>query len=191
MDQPIIKLDYQRIAFDGQIHLVDNDRELKLVIEKLAVAKELGFDTETKPSFKKGDVFKVALLQLSTDTDAYLFRLHHLTEYQLIKKILEEINIVKVGVAIRDDLRSLQKTFSFEPQNFIELQNLAKTKGVKNFGLKSMAEEILDATISKGPKMTNWELPVLNDKQKLYAATDAWIGLKLYQKLQTKLINPS
>ena len=80
-------------------------------------------------------------------------------------------------------MRLLQKLFHFEPRKFVELQNLAKTKGLKNFGLKGMTEEVLQATISKGPKMTNWEAPVLTDRQLLYAATDAWIGLKLYQKL--------
>jgi ribonuclease D len=172
------------ISFPGKIHLINNDQELIAIGEQLNEAKELGFDTETRPSFKKGQVFKVALLQLATENNAYLIRLHKITQFQNLISVFENINIVKAGVAIRDDLKLLKKTFMFEPQNFIELQELAKKKGLQNFGLKGMSEEILNATISKGPKMTNWEAQELTDRQLLYAATDAWIGLKLYQKLK-------
>lgn len=183
MTDEIIKIDYPRISFPGKIHLITNNKELREVLPELKKALKLGFDTETKPSFKKGEVFKVALLQLSTETDAYLIRLHHLNELEHIKNIFEDENVLKVGVAIRDDLKILQKVFQFNPQNFIELQDIAKDKGLQNFGLKGMTEEVLQSTISKGPKMTNWEARELTDPQMLYAATDAWIGLVLYQKL--------
>ncbi len=184
MDNQEIKILLKRISFSGKIHLIQSDQELRSVAPDLNSASVLGFDTETKPSFKKGEVFKVALLQLATETDAYLIRLHFITDFQLLKSIFENAEIVKVGVALRDDLKSLQKAFQFNAKNFIELQTLAKSKGLKNFGLKGMTEEILEVTISKGPKMTNWELKNLSDQQLSYAATDAWIGLKLYQKLQ-------
>ena len=174
---------FQRISFPGKIHLINSDQQLNSVASILNSITEFGFDTETKPSFKKGDVFKVALLQLATETDAFLIRLHPITEFQLIKSIFENEKIVKVGVAIRDDLKQLQKVFKFEPKNCVELQAIAKTKGLKNFGLKGMSEEILAATVSKGPKMTNWEISQLTNQQLMYAATDAWIGLKLYKKL--------
>ena len=174
-----------RISFAGKIHLINNDQDLEAVSADLNSATEFGFDTETKPSFKKGDVFKVALLQLSTETDAYLIRLHHVTKFQIIKTVFENEKIIKVGVAIRDDLKQLQKHFSFIPKNFIELQDVAKEKGLKNFGLKGMAAEVLQADLSKGPKMTNWEAVVLTPPQLMYAATDAWIGLALYKKLHS------
>lgn len=183
MSEENIKLDYPRISFPGRIHLIANNQELRAVLPELLKATQLGFDTETKPSFKKGEVFKVALLQLATETDAYLIRLHFVNELAQIKKIFEDENVLKVGVAIRDDLKILQKVFQFNPQNFIELQDIAKDKGLQNFGLKGMTEEVLQSTISKGPKMTNWEARELTDPQMLYAATDAWIGLVLYQKL--------
>lgn len=182
--------DHQRtpfISFPGTVHLIDTDAKLERALADLSDIKEFGFDTETRPSFKKGEVFKVALLQLATETDAYLIRLHYVTQFALIKKILEDANVLKVGAAIRDDLKILQKTFPFLPNNFIELQTLAKEKGLQNFGLKGMTEEVLKAPLSKGPKLTNWEAHDLTDKQLMYAATDAWIGLKIYQKL----MNPS
>lgn len=173
-----------RISFPGKIHLITNDYELDVACNHLEQVTELGFDTETKPSFKKGHVFKVALLQLATESDAYLIRLHHVTHYHHIKKILENTKILKVGAAIRDDLKVLQKVFTFVPGNFHELQNLAKEKNLKNFGLRGMTEEVLNAALSKGPKMTNWELKTLTAQQQMYAATDAWIGLALYKKLK-------
>ena len=172
-----------RIIFPGKIHLIVSDQQLSAVQTELLQAKAFGFDTETKPSFKKGDVFKVALVQLSTDTDAYLIRLHTMRNFDLIKAIFEDNQVLKVGLAIRDDLKQLQKIFTFSPQNFIELQDIAKKKGLQNFGLKGMAAEVLQGALSKGPKLTNWEAAHLTDSQLMYAATDAWIGLTLYRKL--------
>ena len=170
-----------QISFKGKVHLITSDEALRQLDQELSLIKQFGFDTETKPSFKKGDVFNAALLQLATESTAYLIRLHHITDFQIIKNILENENVVKVGVAIRDDIKLLQKTFKFDPKNFVELQTLAKAKGLKNYGLKGMTEEALQATVSKGPKMTNWEILHLSDRQINYAATDAWIGFKLYQ----------
>lgn len=175
--------DFQQkhISFPGKIHLIRNDQELLAM--NVGAPKELGFDTETRPSYKKGEVYNVALLQLSTETDAYLIRLHFVTKFQVIKDLLENKNIVKAGVAIRQDLKILQKTFGFNPQSFVELQDLAKAKGLKNFGLKGMTEEVLQASLSKRSKLTNWEARELSDEQLMYAATDAWVGLSIYQKL--------
>lgn len=164
--------------------MISNDHELNAACAGLRTAKELGFDTETRPSFKKGEVYKVALLQLATDHDAYIIRLHHVTQFEILKEVFENEQIIKVGVAIRDDLKALQKLFKFLPANFTELQGLAKTKGLQNFGLKGMTAEVLQSALSKASKMTNWENPVLTEPQLLYAATDAWIGLQLYKKLQ-------
>jgi ribonuclease D len=172
------------ISFPGKIHLIRNDRELLAM--DIGTPKVLGFDTETRPSFRKGEIYKVALLQLSTETEAFLIRLHYVSQFQIIKNIFENKEVVKVGVAIRDDLKLLKNLFAFEPQNFIELQNLAKEMKLNNFGLKGMTEEVLQTSISKGPKTTNWEVRELTDKQKTYAATDAWIGLMIYQKLMER-----
>lgn len=173
------------LSFPGKIHLINTDQALQSVADHLKSVKEFGFDTETRPAFKKGEVYQVALLQLATDTDAFVIRLHRINKFEIFKDIFENSDVLKVGLAIHDDLRQLQKKFVFTPQKFVELQHLAKAKGLLNFGLKGMAEEVLQATISKGPKTTNWEAHELTDRQILYAATDAWIGLKLYQKLMS------
>lgn len=185
MNDTIKNTEYEFINFRGKIHLITSDEELSGIAVELNSAKELGFDTETRPSFKKGDFFKVALLQLSTEHNAYLIRLHAVTQFQILKNVFENNQIIKVGVAIRDDIKQLQKLFEFSPLNFIELQEIAKIKGLKNFGLKSMTEEVLQAKLSKKAKISNWEAHSLTDQQILYAATDAWIGLELFRKINT------
>ncbi len=173
----------QFVSFPGTIHLIDSDQKLLAAVEKIKAAKEFGFDTETKPSFKKGEVFKVALLQLATETDAFLIRLHFVSKFHHLKEVFENESILKVGLAIRDDLKQLRKTFEFEHKNFIELQTLAKEKGLKNMGLKGLTEEVLNGFLSKGPKLTNWEAHTLSPQQLMYAATDAWVGLQIYRKM--------
>ncbi len=174
---------YPQISFPGKIHFISSDQDLQSASALMNSAKVFGFDTETKPSFKKGEVYKIALLQLATETDAFIIQMQRIHNYEIIKNIFENNDIIKVGAAIRDDIKQLQKTFSFMPENFIEIQTLAKSAGLENFGLKGMTEEILNSTITKGPKMTNWQAFELTDRQIMYAATDAWIGLILYQKL--------
>lgn len=176
--------DLPMIKFSGNIHLIDTDKALAAVAEEMLAVKEFGFDTETRPAFKKGEVYQVALLQLSTLTNAYLVRLNKVNQFQVLKTIFENDEVLKVGVAIRDDIKQLQKRFGFEPRNFVELQDVAKKKGLENFGLKGMTEEVLQARLSKAAKITNWEAFELTDAQVKYAATDAWVGLELYNKLR-------
>lgn len=187
MDDVTKPAELPKIQFTGKIHLIANNQQLAAAKRGLLESTQLGFDTETKPSFKKGEVYKVALLQLSTEADAYLIRLQSISEFSILKHVLENENVLKVGVAIRDDLKGLQKHFSFQPKNFVELQDVAKAKGLQNFGLKGMTAEVMKASLSKAAKMTNWEQPTLTESQLLYAATDAWIGLALYLKLQNNL----
>jgi ribonuclease D len=179
------------ISFPGKIHLINSDADLQAVAPDLAAAKIFGFDTETRPAFKKGESFKVALVQLSTESNAYIIRMHYLTNFDLIKNIFEKEDVIKVGVAVLEDIKKLQKSFKFVARGFIEMQTIAKQKGLKNFGLKGMTEEVLNASLSKGPKLTNWEARVLDGRQLMYAATDAWVGLKLYNKLVTETNPPT
>ena len=176
----------KKISYPGKIHLITSDQHLEMLSEKISAAAILGFDTETRPSFAKGEFHKVALLQLATHEEAYLIRLHTITNFEFIKFILECEKIVKVGAAIHDDLKALQKQFKFTPKNFVEIQSLAKQKGVKNMGLKGMTEEVLNAALSKAAKITNWEATELTEAQILYAATDAWISLRLLEVLNTR-----
>jgi ribonuclease D len=175
---------YVKAQFPGKIIMIHENHEIAEALDLLRADPLIGFDTETKPSFRKGEVYQVSLLQLATPDHALLFRLHSLTDFSLIKEFFEDENIKKIGVAIRDDIKALQKAFPFEPRGFVELSEMAKTSNLKNFGLKGMTEEVLNLTLSKRAKLSNWELKDLKNDQKLYAATDAWIGREIYIALK-------
>ncbi len=178
--------DYPKANFPGKIVLVTNDQDVPRALNILSQASIIGFDTETKPSFKKGEVYSVSLLQLATDKEAFLFRLLHLTNLNPFIPFFENPNIIKAGVAIRDDIKGLQKLIPFSPGGFIELADMAKTHHLQNFGLKGMTEEVLGLTLSKKAKLTNWETRDFSSEQKMYAATDAWIGREIYLNLMKR-----
>ncbi len=174
---------YTKAQFPGKIITVTKDEDVAGAMDLLKNQRIIGFDTETKPAFKKGEYYAVSLLQLATDDFAVLFRLQFLKNFETIKILFEDKSVVKTGVAIRDDIKALQKLFHFTPHGFVELSEIAKERGMKNFGLKGMTEEILNLTLSKKAKLSNWEAHDLKSDQLQYAATDAWIGKKLFEKL--------
>ncbi|MFV0592739.1 MAG: 3'-5' exonuclease [Draconibacterium sp.] len=167
--------------FDGRIVLVDSDRKLQQAVEELSKHKIIGFDTETKPSFKKGMGNKVALLQLSTRTTAFLIRVNRVGLPDEIRAILSDENIIKPGVAIRDDIKGLQEITAFDPAGFVELQDQAKDMGIQNFSLKKLTAIACGFRISKGQQLSNWEALELTEAQQIYAATDAWAALVIFE----------
>lgn len=168
--------------FDGEIIVVDRKRDIKKAVNYLTGFDYLGFDTETRPSFKKGQVNKVALLQLSTNEKAFLFRLNNYDLSNQLLDLLSNNKIKKAGAAIRDDIKALQANHFFEPGGFVELQDEAQKLGIQNFSLKKMSGIVLGFKISKAQQLSNWEAPDLTEAQRLYAATDAWISFKIYEK---------
>ncbi len=170
-------------AFKGDIVLVDSEKRLRFAVKELQSQPVIGFDTETKPSFKKGVVNKVALLQLSTASRAFLFRINRIGLPEEIRNILASPSIVKPGVAIRDDIKGLQEIVNFEPAGFIELQDKAKDMGIQNFSLKKLTAIVCGFRISKGQQLSNWEAQELTEAQQVYAATDAWAALKIFEKI--------
>jgi ribonuclease D len=171
------------IQFEGAITLVESKEDYLASIEYLSKQTILGFDTETKPAFKKGVVYEVALLQLATDERAFLFRLNKIGLPNGLKSILENPEIQKIGVAIRDDIKGLQKLNHFKPSGFIELQEHVKGYGIQDFSLKKLSAIVLGYRISKSQRVTNWEAPELTEAQQVYAATDAWVSHRIYQSL--------
>ncbi len=171
------------IQFEGRITLVESKEEYLASLEYLAKQDILGFDTETKPAFKKGVVNEVALLQLATAERAFLFRLNKLGLPGGLKGILENPEILKIGVAIRDDIKGLQKLSNFKPGGFVDLQERVKEYGIQDFSLKKLSAIVLGYRISKAQRITNWEAPDLTDAQQIYAATDAWISHRIFESL--------
>ena len=170
-------------VFEGPIHLIDSIDQLNTVIPKLDSSSCLGFDTETRPSFKKGRNNKVSLLQLATPKESFLFRINKIGLPSEIRKILADPKISKVGAAIHDDIKSLQKIKSFEPQGFTDLQDLVKEYGIECLSLKKLAAVVLNIRISKSQQLSNWEADLLTRPQQKYAATDAWVSIEIFQKL--------
>jgi len=170
-------------SFNGTIFLIDHPSKFMEVEQALKGAQLLGFDTETKPTFKKGRFHHVALLQLSTEENAFLFRLNKITLPRFVIEILEDTNITKVGVALRDDLNGLKKIMPFNPQGFIDLQQFVKHYGIEDNGLKKLVANILGFRISKRYQTSNWEQELLETDQLTYAATDAWVCRQIYTEL--------
>lgn len=170
-------------AFEGEINLVEHESDVLKAVDYLLGFKNIGFDTETRPSFKKGRVNKVALLQLSSSEKAYLFRLNGNGLNNALANLLANKDIVKVGVAVRDDLIALKKLKNFEPQSFVDLQPYVKKLGIQNFSLQKLAAIVLGFRISKSKRLSNWEAEFLGKAQQKYAATDAWVSLEIYKKL--------
>jgi ribonuclease D len=169
--------------FEGEIVVVDSKEKIAEAVEQLSKEPLLGFDTETKPSFKKGVINKVALLQLSVKNKAYLFRLHKIGLPEVVCRLLANPDIIKTGVAIHDDIKGLQHWKNFKPGGFKDLQDYAKSLGINDFSLKKLAAITCGFRISKGQQLSNWEADVLTEAQQIYAATDAWAALEIFENI--------
>lgn len=169
--------------FDGGIFVIDTFEKLDYYLPLLDNQSVLGFDTETRPSFKKGKVNPVSLLQITTNNEAFLIRINKIGLPEEIKKILSDKNVKKIGLAIKDDIKILREISDFDPNSFIDLQDYVEDFGIEAKSLKKITAIVLNKRISKSQQVTNWEKAELTDAQKTYAATDAWACLKIYKKL--------
>ena len=172
-------------AFPGTIHVVDSMAGLKKYLPVLKKEKVLGFDTETRPTFKKGQVNQISLVQIATTFHAFLFRISALNLPDLLIEFFEDDSIIKVGAALHDDLIDLRKIRDFKAGGFLDLQKYVEAFGIENKGVAKLAGIVLGIRISKNQQLSNWDAEKLNTAQKAYAAMDAWVCLKIYQELQT------
>ena len=159
-------------------------RSTEKAVDYLLSQKILGFDTETRPSFKKGQRYEVSLLQVSTHDTCFLFRLNLTGITPAIIRLLEDKKVVKVGLSWHDDLLQLHRRAEFKAGNFVELQDVAEKFGIEDKSLQKLYANLFHMKISKAQRLSNWEQTVLRDAQKLYAATDAWTCIKIYEELQ-------
>jgi ribonuclease D len=172
--------------FKGEILLIDDLDKFNRVIPWLRRSKVLGFDTETKPSFKKGRKNKVSLIQLADKNKACLFRINKIGIPDELAAVLSDPGIIKCGVAIHDDIKILNGRRNFHPAGFIDLQSFVKDYGIVSSGLKKLSAIVLGFRISKHQQVTDWEAVQLSDAQQIYAATDAWVCYEIYYKLISK-----
>lgn len=173
--------------FEGEIILINSIDQVQEAVDELSSHSLIGFDTETKPAFKKGVYNYVSLLQLSTPDVAFLIRLNELGLPAGIREIMEDRSILKIGAAVLDDLRGLRKyAQDFVPASFFDLNEELKKAGFLNIGVRNLAAMVMEIRISKSEQVSNWEAATLTEKQMLYAATDAWVCLEIYKKLQAQ-----
>ncbi len=176
--------------FQGTITVVDTQESAELAVSRLRETDLIGFDTETRPSFKKGQTYNVALLQLSSDTECFLFRLNKIGMPEVLKDLLEDKEIEKVGLSIHDDFRNLHKKYEFEPEGFIELQQYATQWHIADKSLSKLFGILFGKRISKSQRLSNWEAEQLAESQQNYAALDAQACVKIYRHLKAGLFNP-
>ena len=184
------KLEYA--SFPGKIFVIDSvGAEFNRAIAYLRSQKVIGFDTETRPCFGPNQPrYGVALLQLSGPEKAYLFRIKNMGMHRRLCNLLADKRIIKVGAAIHDDIRGLQKIREFEPEAFVNLQKIVSEYGIRDKSVKKMTAIILGFRISKTQQLSNWEAETLSESQCRYAATDAWVCREMYLKLMKSEKNP-
>jgi len=175
------------IHFEGKIVIIRDDSQVDEALKSIRREKILGFDTESKPTFRREDeVRPPALLQLATNETAWLFQLRQLTRIKEVFEILSDLGIEKVGVAPHDDIKGLNRITGFAAKRFIDLGAIASQRGIITTGLRNLAGMFLNGRISKAAQVTNWEQNPLTKKQIRYAATDAWISLRIYEELSKR-----
>lgn len=171
--------------FTGEVTIVEKfDNTFESAIEYLSSQKIIGFDTETKPVFQANSKRNgVALLQLASGTRAYIFRLTELGMPDSLCKLLSTKKIIKVGAAVNEDIRGLQRYTKFIPRGFVDLQSIGEGWFIKEKSVRKMAAIVLGVRVSKSQQLSNWEAEVLSDAQVHYAAVDAWVCRQMYLKL--------
>lgn len=174
-------------GFEGRIVIVDSSEKLEVACKHLLEQNIIGFDTETRPSFKAGVSYNVSLIQLSTADTCYLIRLGSVRMERCLMKVLESRKTLKVGVDVLGDIRNLNKVRHFRAAGFVELQKEVENYGIEDKSLRKMAAIILGVGVSKAQRLSNWEAKELTSAQMRYAATDAWICLEMYNKLQASI----
>jgi ribonuclease D len=170
-------------TFGGRIVVVDSKETMKAAYDHLSRCRVIGFDTETRPAFQKGHVNTMALVQLSAEDAAFLFRINKMALSRKMLSLLENAAILKVGASIRDDIKGIQKQTPFRPAGFVDIQSMVGGYGIRETSVRKVSAIVLGVRISKAQRLSNWEAQELTPAQQLYAATDAWSCREIYLKL--------
>lgn len=173
------------VSFPGRIHVILSPSEAERAVSYLLSQAILGIDTETKPCFRRGHQHRVALLQVSTHDTCFLFRLNRTGITPAIRQLLEDTSIPKIGLSLHDDIHQLrEREPDLQPGHFIDLQDLVKEVGIQDLSLQKIYANLFSQRIVKRQQLSNWEADTLTPRQQLYAATDAWTCINIYEELQ-------
>ncbi len=176
----------ERVVFEGEIIVIDHQAQVKSAVDYLSTKSAIGFDTETKPAFKRGHVNNVALLQLATEEKCFLFRLNKIGYPEELEDLMCNVNVKKIGLSLRDDFAALRKRTGKKPENFIDLQLFVDKFGIDDNSLQKIYAILFGKKISKNQRLSNWEAAHLTPAQQSYAAIDAWACLRIYNHLTRK-----
>ena len=175
-----------RYAFEGRIVVVQSEDEANRAVGALRAAPMIGMDTETRPAFKRGEMHKVALLQMATEDICFLFRLNQMGLPEALVELLSDKDVLKLGLSLHDDFTMLRRRNSqVKPAGYIDLQDYVKGMGIEDLSLQKLYANVFGRRISKSARLSNWEADVLTEAQKVYAATDAVTCIQLYKELKT------
>ena len=174
-----------RFVFEGRIIVIQSEAETVRAVKALRCSPILGIDTETRPTFRRGETHKVSLLQIADEHICFLFRLNEIGFPQPLVDLLADRQVLKVGLSLHDDFMMLRKrNEQFTPKNFIDLQDFVKEMGIEDMRLQKLYANVFRKRISKSARLSNWEADVLSESQKQYAATDAITCIQLYKELK-------
>ena len=173
-----------RVSFQGRIHVIDAISQVKSAVRALRSAGIVGFDTETRPCFKRGERHNAALIQLSTESDAFLFRINKTGIPDVLKQFLEDPTCIKAGLSTGDDFHQIARLTDFHPAGFVEIQQMVKEFEITDMSLQKIYAILFQQKISKNQQLTNWEAAQLTEQQQCYAAIDAWACLRIYHWLK-------
>lgn len=178
------------LTFEKPIHVIDSMLHLKAAVNVLRRAPLVGFDTETRPSFKKGDQHRMALIQLSTLDECFLFRVNRIGVPAYLASYLGDPTCKKVGLSLHDDFNGLSHVSHVKPQGFTELQDMVGKYHIADISLQKIYAILFDKKISKAQRLSNWEAPTLSPAQQQYAAIDAYTCIQIYNELQSGRFDP-
>jgi ribonuclease D len=170
--------------FNGKIVMVTKQEEVDEAVAYLMQFPCVGFDTETRPCFKKGQYFKISLMQIATEDTCFLFRLNYIGIPQPLVDLLKSNRILKIGLSLRDDFGAIRKRVNITPVHFLDLQVFVKPFGIEDASLQKIYAIVFQKKISKTQRLSNWEAEKLTGLQQKYAALDAWACLKIYNRLK-------
>ncbi len=173
------------VGYDGNITVVEDVHTALKAVEYLKSQPVVGFDTETKPSFRKGRPNKVSLVQISTDKRSFLFRVNKLGFFDELRQLMENESVMKVGLSLKDDFGALRRLCEFDPKGFVDLQSYVRKFGITDSSLQKIYAIVFGGRISKSQRLSNWEAPELSMAQQMYASIDAWSCLRLYRYLSS------
>ena len=170
--------------YEGSVHVVAGHRDLRHAMQDIVQESVIGFDTETRPAFRPGESYLPSLVQFATASAVYLLQVQQQDFFGAMREILSSEKIIKVGVSVTDDIRTLKKLFEFDERSVVDLGKIAKRHGLKQTGVRNLAGIFLGTRIPKGTKTTNWAARRLTPQQIAYAATDAWACRELYLRFK-------